>query len=138
TRPTPPSRRSAAPPDMGGAPADATTGARNARSRPNHTLTEESETMTTITPEPGSEPRQTTTVRVRHRAAEDPWGRGALIPVVWQVTMPAASPRAGGPRGVARNVNQCGDGAYQAVEEWDTPGGHVDLYAAVVEESAEV
>lgn len=93
--------------------------------------------MTTITPEPGSEPRQTMTVRVRDRAAESAWGSGPLNPVVRQVTIPATCPRCGGPRGAARNLNQCDDGAYYSVDVWDNPCGHVDMYAAVVKEAAE-
>src|SRR5690606_41858302 len=58
-------------------------------------------------------------------------------PVIRQVTIPAACPRCGGPRGVARNLNQCDDGAYYSVDVWDNPCGHVDMYAAVVKESAE-
>lgn len=77
----------------------------------------------------------TMTVRVRDRSAEKPWGVGFTDPCVRQVTISNTCPVCGGERGEPRNLNQCDDGAHYSVDIWTNPCGHVDYYAAVVEEA---
>lgn len=79
----------------------------------------------------------TMTVRVRDRSAESPWGSGPINPVVRTITISAACPKCGGPRGVPRNLNQCDDGAYYSVDVWANDCGHPDFYEAVVKEARE-
>lgn len=80
---------------------------------------------------------ETMTVRVRDRSAESPWGSGPINPVIRSVTIQAACPQCGGPRGVPTNLNQVDDGAYYSVDIWSNPCGHVDAYEAVVKEARE-
>jgi hypothetical protein len=77
------------------------------------------------------------TVRVRDRSLEAPWGSGLTTPVVRTITIDAACPRCGGPRGVPTNLNQCDDGANYSVDVWTNPCGHLDVYANVVDEARE-
>lgn len=101
--------------------------------------------MTASSPSPESapeaetasaEPAATMTVRVRDRGSESPWGSGLTNPVVRTVTISAACPKCGGPRGIPRNLNQYDDGAHYSVDVWDNECGHVDSYAAVLAEAS--
>jgi hypothetical protein len=78
------------------------------------------------------------TVRVRDNAAESRlWGSSSFSgPIVRTVTIATVCPVCGGPRGQARPGRVVEDGEWRAVDVWDNPCGHVDMYAAVVVEAA--
>lgn len=80
------------------------------------------------------------TVLVRDNAAEArAWGRpGPGGPIIRKVTIPTVCPRCGGPRGEVRGHNFCSDGEWAHVNVWDNPCGHVDMYADVIREAAEL
>lgn len=80
----------------------------------------------------------TMTVKVRDEATEAQlWGtswRGTAV--IRTVTIPAACPRCGEPRGEPRGHNFRVDGDWHHVHVWDNRCGHVDMYADVVREAA--
>lgn len=81
---------------------------------------------------------ETMTVTVRDRSAERPWGSGLTNPVVREVTISAFCPVCGERRGEPSGLNQCDDGAFFWVQVWSNPCGHVDMYADVVVEAAQL
>jgi hypothetical protein len=78
------------------------------------------------------------TVTIRDRAAEARWGSGPTNPAIRKVVISATCPRCGARRGEPRGLNQHDDGAWYWVQVWDNPCGHVDMYAAVAREAAEL
>lgn len=73
-------------------------------------------------------------VRVRDTRF-DSWGHGLTRAIVRSVTIADTCPVCGGPRGTARNANQCDDGEFYSVDVWDNPCGHIDHYNAVLNEA---
>lgn len=80
----------------------------------------------------------TMTVTVRDHAAESPWGVGMTRPVTRTVTISANCPECGARRGEPQGRNSCDDGAHYWVQTWDNPCGHLDTYAAVITEAAQL
>lgn len=79
---------------------------------------------------------ETMRVRVRDHAAEDAaWGRGLFNPVIRTVTIDAACPKCGGPRGPVVPANQHEDGVWFNVDTWVNPCGHRDMYRDVITEA---
>ena len=80
--------------------------------------------------------QDTTTVTVRDRSSEAPWGVGLTNPITRTVTISAFCPKCGERRGEPRGSNQCDDGAFYWVQVWTNPCGHIDGYADVIKEAA--
>lgn len=75
-------------------------------------------------------------VTVRDRATESAaWGSpGLFAPIVRTVDIADRCPRCGGPRGEPVRRPFYEDGVAFAVDCWVNPCGHVDSYAAVLQE----
>lgn len=70
----------------------------------------------------------------RFRIVQD-WGHGGGGVVIREVEIAAACPRCGGPRGAPILSRFCEDGEHYWVDTWTNPCGHLDRYAAVLDEA---
>jgi hypothetical protein len=81
----------------------------------------------------------TMTVTVRDTDAEARnWGTSRSGIVTRSVTISALCPRCGGRRGEPFGHNFCDDGEWSWVQRWNNPCGHVDMYADVIREAAQL
>lgn len=82
------------------------------------------------------QPPGTMTVRVRDRDRENP--TGPVRPLIRTITISAACPVCGGPRGEPMRLDVTDNGAPYTVDLWRNVCGHVDLHAGALAEAAQL
>lgn len=76
--------------------------------------------------------------RARQRELWGSPGYRSIMQVIRTVEISDHCPRCGGPRGEPVTRRYCEDGEYYDVSNWTNACGHLDMYAAVIQEATAI